>query len=357
MGPTRLRSDQANEDLTALYNQTISGASIGDPVYWNNSNSRWEQATSGTAVPSGVYSAANTVGMDGRIVGLSGLSAGSVYYLASGGGLTTSATGVRIGQAISSTELIINIDSDSGTLVTSVFGRTGNITAQSNDYTASQITNTPAGNISSTTVQTAINELDTEKLSTSLTSANFIVGNNSNVATAVAASGVVSLSNTGLFDTTKGADIASAGTINLDAATGIAVDITGTVTITSLGSNTVAGHLRLVRFTGSLTLTYNATSLILPTLANIVTANGDCAIFESLGSNNWKCLIYQRTDGTTLAFADASITLAKLATQADQTFLGNVSGGVASPSALTVTQVKTALKYYDIELLGFLGLS
>ena len=48
--------------------------------------------------------------------------------------------------------------------VNSVFGRTGVVTAQNGDYTASQITNTPAGNISSTNVQYAINELDTNKL-------------------------------------------------------------------------------------------------------------------------------------------------------------------------------------------------
>ena len=47
--------------------------------------------------------------------------------------------------------------------VLSVFGRTGAIAAQSGDYTATQITNTPAGNIAATNVQAAINELDTEK--------------------------------------------------------------------------------------------------------------------------------------------------------------------------------------------------
>jgi len=51
--------------------------------------------------------------------------------------------------------------------VTSVFGRTGAVSAQAGDYTASQITNTPAGNIAATNVQDAINELDNEKASTS----------------------------------------------------------------------------------------------------------------------------------------------------------------------------------------------
>jgi hypothetical protein len=48
--------------------------------------------------------------------------------------------------------------------VTSVFSRTGAVTAQSGDYTATQITNTPAGNIAATTAQAAITELDTEKV-------------------------------------------------------------------------------------------------------------------------------------------------------------------------------------------------
>ena len=47
--------------------------------------------------------------------------------------------------------------------VSSVFGRTGAVVAASGDYSANQVTNTPAGNISATDVQAAINELDTEK--------------------------------------------------------------------------------------------------------------------------------------------------------------------------------------------------
>lgn len=53
--------------------------------------------------------------------------------------------------------------SDTTDAVASVFGRTGIVTAQSGDYTASQVTNTPAGGIAATTVQAAINELDSEK--------------------------------------------------------------------------------------------------------------------------------------------------------------------------------------------------
>lgn len=48
--------------------------------------------------------------------------------------------------------------------VTSVFTRSGAVVAASGDYTATQVTNTPAGGIAATTVQAAIDELDTEKV-------------------------------------------------------------------------------------------------------------------------------------------------------------------------------------------------
>lgn len=54
-------------------------------------------------------------------------------------------------------------DDTGASAVSSVFGRTGAVVAASGDYTASQVTNTAAGNIAATTVQAAINELDTEK--------------------------------------------------------------------------------------------------------------------------------------------------------------------------------------------------
>lgn len=61
----------------------------------------------------------------------------------------------------------VSVYENSITSVTSVFGRTGAVVSVSGDYNASQVTNTPAGNISSTNVQAAINELDTEKVDVS----------------------------------------------------------------------------------------------------------------------------------------------------------------------------------------------
>jgi hypothetical protein len=90
-------------------------------------------------------------------------------------------------------------------------------------------------------------------------------------------------------------DVASAATCDIGAAATQTVRITGTTTITSLG--TVANAYRMVRFAGALTLTHNATSLILPGGANIVTAANDTAEFISDASGNWRCTSYQRAAG------------------------------------------------------------
>lgn len=90
--------------------------------------------------------------------------------------------------------------------------------------------------------------------------------------------------------------IASATTTDIGAATTAEVEISGTTTITGLGT-IAAGAVRDVRFMGGLVLTHNATSLILPGSANITTAANDTARFRSLGSGNWICLRYSLASG------------------------------------------------------------
>ncbi|MBN9551358.1 MAG: hypothetical protein J0H31_21445, partial [Alphaproteobacteria bacterium] len=93
-----------------------------------------------------------------------------------------------------------------------------------------------------------------------------------------------------------GADMASASTLNLANATGTQINVTGTTTITALGT-VAAGAERELIFAGSLTLTHNATTLILPGAANIQTAAGDVARMRSIGGGNWRCMSYQRASG------------------------------------------------------------
>lgn len=99
----------------------------------------------------------------------------------------------------------------------------------------------------------------------------------------------------------KGSNIASASTVDLTAATGFYVEITGTTPITSFGTMG-AGISKLLKFTGDLTLTYHATSMLLPTSASIAVGAGDTALAVSLGSGNWQILFYQRASGLSLTF-------------------------------------------------------
>ena len=105
----------------------------------------------------------------------------------------------------------------------------------------------------------------------------------------------------------QGVDVASAATVTFG--DGGYFNVTGTTTITALAfTNDHSGRMVWVKFAGALTLTHNATSLILPTGANIATAAGDTALFVSEGSGNFRCLSYRRADGTALVASSASLS-------------------------------------------------
>lgn len=97
-------------------------------------------------------------------------------------------------------------------------------------------------------------------------------------------------------ESTGWTDVASATTTDIGAASSDNVRITGTTTITGLGT-VAAGVRRNIRFAGSLTFTHNGTSLILPGGANITTAANDTCEAISLGSGNWIVVAYQRAAG------------------------------------------------------------
>lgn len=90
----------------------------------------------------------------------------------------------------------------------------------------------------------------------------------------------------------KGADIASAGTTDIGAVAGYFHDITGTTTITSFGTVS-AGIVKRLKFEGALTLTHNASSLILPGAQNLSIQVGDCIDLISEGSGNWRVTNYE----------------------------------------------------------------
>lgn len=140
----------------------------------------------------------------------------------------------------------------------------------------------------------------------------------------------------------KGSDIASASSIDLSATNGLFHDITGTTAITAL-STVRAGVWKVLKFEGALTLTHNATSLILPGGANITTADGDIAMVVSEGSGNWRCAFYIKK-------SSIPVVLGSISAAGDiwQATAANVMARLGIGTARQVLQVNagaTALAY------------
>lgn len=110
-------------------------------------------------------------------------------------------------------------------------------------HDASAVSNAPSGNLAATNVQAALNELqgDIDLLNPS----NYL--------------GISGGSLTGLLNLNDGTDIPSASTVDLTAATGNTVRITGTTAITAFTMN--AGQQMELIAVGALPLTYNATTM------------------------------------------------------------------------------------------------
>ena len=98
--------------------------------------------------------------------------------------------------------------------------------------------------------------------------------------------------------------LASAATTDIGAVDAGTITITGTTTITGFGTVSAGIRKRLI-FNDALLLTHNATSLILPNNGNnITTIANDAAEFESLGSGNWRCVSYTRSNGLNVSNAN-----------------------------------------------------
>jgi len=133
--------------------------------------------------------------------------------------------------------------------------------------------------------------------------------NLSSINQAISLAGTLTMSSKPI-DMAKGADVTSAATTTIWVTDGNFIHITGsTGPITSFGTATQAGAWRIVVFDSTPTITYNATSLILPTSANITAAAGDVALVVAETTANARVLGYWRKDGTALVGATAANAL------------------------------------------------
>jgi hypothetical protein len=109
----------------------------------------------------------------------------------------------------------------------------------------------------------------------------------------------------------QGSDIASAGTITVGEGGYFAV--TGTTTITDIDPGTdKAGRHFWLKFTGALTITHNASTLIIPGAQDIATAANAVALFVSEGADVVRMLHYNSPNfvlsGPSQAEVEAEVT-------------------------------------------------
>lgn len=141
-------------------------------------------------------------------------------------------------------------------------------------------------------------------------SASFTIANNSDKRQTYGSSSGAAFTGgtlTSALNEAPAVTIASSGTVNIGAAAANTINVTGTLNISAFDSIAASATRRLI-FGGILTLTHNATSLILPTGSNITTAAGDVAEFVSLGSGNWRCVSYMRASGAAVAGAGGTLS-------------------------------------------------
>lgn len=98
-----------------------------------------------------------------------------------------------------------------------------------------------------------------------------------------------------------GTDTLVAGTTtNLGNVAAGYVTITGGTTISSFSNTAEVGTIKLLKFSGTPTLTYSA-NLLLPTGLDVVVTPGDQAAVVYLGGNVWSVWAYTRVNGTSLS--------------------------------------------------------
>jgi len=179
-------TNTGDQNLTPYFNKSVDDT---DDITVGSTN---KFATSAEKTKLGYISVTQAVDLDQMETDIAALANGMVYkgnWDASSGSFpgtgsaeigwfyTVSIAGTVDGVAFAVGDRLIGVANNASTTtyasnwtkldatddVSSVFGRNGNVVAASGDYNAGQITNTPAGSIASTTVQDAINELDSEK--------------------------------------------------------------------------------------------------------------------------------------------------------------------------------------------------
>lgn len=228
-----------------------------------------------------------------------------------------------------------------GSGVTSFNGRTGAVLPLAGDYTAAQITNVPAGNITAINVQTALNQLDSIKQATITGAASTITTSNLTANLALISNGAGKVATS----VTTATELSFVSGVTSSIQTQLNAKGTGTVTSVALALPvsvfTISGSP--VTTTGTLTGSFNTQA------ANIIFAGpttGAAAIptFRSLVAADLNTIIVPIANGGTnsstalnnnrLMRSSAGAIIEAAALINGQLFIGS-TGATPNPSTLT----------------------
>lgn len=122
---------------------------------------------------------------------------------------------------------------------------------------------------------------------------------------------------TGAIKHAKSTGIALASTVNLANATGNLVHVTaGTGPLNALGTVTAGADFTII-FDVPATVTYNATSMILPGGISIDAVAGDRMRVVSEGSGNWNCVSFTKANGQAVVSTTDIVGATTYTTQAE----------------------------------------
>lgn len=145
--------------------------------------------------------------------------------------------------------------------------------------------------------------------------------------------------------------ISSGSTVDLSLALNHNALISGTTTVASFGSSTSTFlPVYKLKFNASLTITYNATTMILPGAGDITTQANDTATAQYLGQGNWQITDYAPANGTStvsntplcgatgfLAQNNAGTPNTSYDMSADTAVMVNTTGAAKTVSAPSIT--------------------
>jgi hypothetical protein len=147
--------------------------------------------------------------------------------------------------------------------------------------------------------------------------------------------------------TRLGADLASAGTLNLDSIDSLWLAVTGTTTVTAV--TLTAGHVRMVRATGAFQMTASSTLIVNgSTSVNYTTVAGDLLFFEGFSASTVRVWVIGRgipmlstyTQGD-IIYASATNVLAKLGIGTARQ-VARVNSGATAPEWSDLDRLSTA---------------